>query len=278
MGGIRYNVHPLFFVVGFYYALTGRIFIFLVYSITALIHETGHAICAERAGYKLNKITLTPFGAIAKGNIEGLKFYDELKIALAGPLVNLAIGLFFVAVWWIFPEVYAFTDVSAEANFTMALINLIPAYPLDGGRVLSALLSIKLGAERAFKVCKIIGVIFGSALIGAFIFTLFYTPNVSLLIFGLFVIVGAVSRDKELKYVKIYSALNEESLLRGMPIVRQAVSKNITLKTLIKIVDARAVNEIEVYSGTTAIKKIGQRELTEILKSGDIYAKLEKYI
>ena len=72
MGGIRYNVHPLFFVVGLYYAVSGRIFIFLVYSFTALIHETGHAIAAEKAGYKLNKITLTPFGAIAKGNIEGL--------------------------------------------------------------------------------------------------------------------------------------------------------------------------------------------------------------
>lgn len=278
MGGIKYNVHPLFFVVGFYYALTGRIFIFLIYSLTALIHETGHAIAAEKAGYKLNKITLTPFGAIAKGNIEGLKFYDELKIALAGPLVNLAIGLLFVAFWWIFPEVYAFTDVAAEANFAMALINLIPAYPLDGGRVLSALLSIKFGEQRAFKSCKIIGVIFGAVLIGGFIFTVFYTPNASLFIFGLFVILGAISRDKELKYVKIDAALSEESLMRGMPIVRQAVSKDITLKTLIKIADAKAVNEIEVYSGTTAIKKIGQKELTEILKRGDIYAKLEKYI
>ena len=278
MGGIRYNVHPLFFVVGFYYALTGRIFIFLVYSFTALIHETGHAIAAEKAGYRLNKITLTPFGAIAFGNIEGLKFYDELKIALAGPCINLAIGLLFVATWWCFPEVYAFTDVAAEANFAMALINLIPAYPLDGGRILSALLSIKFGEKRAFKICKITGVVFGAALVGGFIFTLFYTPNVSLLIFGLFVILGAISRDKELKYVRIDSALSEENLLRGMPVKRQAVSKNVTLKTLIKIMDAKAINEIEVYNGTAIIKKIGQKELTEILKKGDIYAKLEKYI
>ena len=253
MGGIKYNVHPLFFVVGFYYALTGRIFIFLVYSFSALIHETGHAIAAERAGYKLNKITLTPFGAIAKGNIEGLKFYDELRIAAAGPLINLAIGLLFVAFWWIFPEVYAFTDVAAEANFALALVNLIPAYPLDGGRILSALLSIKFGEKRAFTICKIIGVSFGAALIAGFIFTLFYTPNVSLLIFGLFVVVGAISRDKELKYVKIDSALSEESLMRGLPIKKQAVSKNITLKTLIKIMDAKAVNEIEVYDGAAVV-------------------------
>ena len=278
MGGIKYNVHPLFFVVGFYYAITGRIFIFLVYSFSALIHETGHAIAAEKAGYKLNKITLTPFGAIAKGNIEGLKFYDEMIIAAAGPFINLAIGLLFVAFWWIFPEVYAFTDVAAEANFTLALVNLIPAYPLDGGRILSALLSIKLGEKRAFTICKIIGASFGALLVLGFILTLFYTPNVSLLIFGVFVFICAVCRDEELKYVKIFSALSEESLMRGLPIKKQAVSKNITLKTLIKIMDSKAVNEIEVYDGAAVIKKIGQKELTKILKTGDIYAKLEKYI
>ena len=278
MGGIKFSVHPLFFVVGFYYAITGRIFLFLVYSATALIHETGHAVAAEKIGYKLDKITLTPFGAIAKGNIDGLKFYDELRIAAAGPLVNLAIGLLFVAVWWIFPEVYAFTDIAAEANFAIALVNLLPAYPLDGGRIFSALLSIRFGEKRAFTVCKALGVTLGVVLITGFIFTIFSKPNVSLLIFGTFVLVGALSRDKGYKYVKICSAVSEESLMRGMPIARIAVSKNITLKALANLLDAKAINEVEVYNGTVPIRKIRQKELTEILKRGDIYAKLEKYV
>ncbi|MBO4251700.1 MAG: hypothetical protein J5911_03450 [Clostridia bacterium] len=278
MGGINYSVHPLFFAVGLYYALTGRIFIFLVYSVTALIHETGHALVAEKSGYKLNKITLTPFGAIAKGNIEGLKFYDEFKIAAAGPAVNLATGLLFVAVWWIFPEAYAFTDIAAEANFAIALINLIPAYPLDGGRILSALLSVKLGERRAYIVCKIMGIAFGGVLIVGFVFTIFSEPNISLLIFGLFVLLGALSREKEFKYIRIFSQPTEESLMRGLPIKKQAVSKNITLKALARMTDVKALNEIEVYSGATLIRKLGQKELTEILKRGDIYSKLEKYV
>lgn len=278
MGGIRYSVHPLFFVVGFYYALTGRIFAFLIYAFTAVIHETGHSVAAGRTGYRLNKITLTPFGAVASGNIEGLKFYDELFIAAAGPLVNLAVGLLFVAFWWIFPETYAFTDLAAEANFTLAAVNLIPAYPLDGGRILSALLSLKCGEERAAKICKVTSVALAVLLIAGFIYTLFYTPNVSLVIFAVFVFVGAFDRSKENKYVKINSVFDAERLRRGMPVKRQAVAKDVTLKTLVKIVDGNALNEIDVYDGDRLIKRFGQKEITKILGSGDIYSKLDKYI
>ena len=278
MGGIKYSVHPLFFVVGFYYALTGRIFVFLIYVFTAVIHETGHSVAAGKAGYRLNKITLTPFGAVASGNIEGLKFYDELFIAAAGPAVNLAVGLLFVAFWWIFPETYAFTDVAAEANFTLAAVNLIPAYPLDGGRILSALLSLKFGEERASKICKAVGVALSLLLIAGFIYTAFYMPNVSLLIFAVFVFVGALDRGKENKYVKITSAFDGEKLRRGVPIKRQAVSKDITLKTLVKITDANALNEIDVYDGDRLIKKLDQKQIAKILGSGDIYSKLERYV
>lgn len=278
MGGIKYSVHPLFFVVGFYYALTGRIFVFLIYTFTAVLHETGHSIAAGRAGYRLNKIVLTPFGAIAKGNVEGLKFYDELIIAAAGPLLNLGVGLLFVAVWWIFPETYAFTDVVAEANFSLAVVNFIPAYPLDGGRILSALLSLKIGEDRAFKICKITGVAFAALLFAGFVFTAFHTPNVSLFIFAVFVFVGAISREKDNKYVKINSVMSRENLSRGMPIKRQAVSKEITLKKLIKIADANAINEIDVYDGDTLVKRLNQRQITEILAQGDIYSRLEKYV
>lgn len=278
MGGIKYSVHPLFFVVGFYYALTGRIFQFLVYALTALIHETGHSVAAAKAGYALDKITLTPFGAVAKGNVDGLKFYDELFIAAAGPCINLAIGLAFVALWWVFPEIYAFTDIAAEANFTLALVNLIPAYPLDGGRILSALLAIKLGEEKSAKICLVSGVALAVALFVGFSYTLFNTPNASLLIFAAFVLVGATGRAKNNKYVRIAAATDVEKLRRGMPVKRQAVSVDATVKTLFKITDANAVNEIEVYDGGVMIKKLGQKEITRILATGDIYSRIEKYV
>ena len=86
MGGINLSVHPLFYVFGVYYALTGKIFVFAIYTITAVLHELGHSFVASNAGYRLNKITLMPFGAVVRGDIDGLKFSDEIKIALLSSL------------------------------------------------------------------------------------------------------------------------------------------------------------------------------------------------
>ena len=124
MGGIKLTVHPLFFAFSFYYALTGEFLVFVMYTVTAVVHELGHSFAATSAGYKLNKITLMPFGAVVSGNIEGLKFSDQIKIAFAGPFINVAISLFFIALWWIYPECYAYTDVIVGSNLSMALINL----------------------------------------------------------------------------------------------------------------------------------------------------------
>ena len=126
MVGINFAIHPLFFLFGVYYSLTGKIFVFIIYTVCAVIHELGHSFAASSVGYKLNKITLMPFGAVVTGNIDGLNFKDEIKIAIAGPFINLAIALFFIALWWIFPEIYAFTDVVVEANLSLALVNFLP--------------------------------------------------------------------------------------------------------------------------------------------------------
>ena len=98
------------------------------------------------------------------------------------------------------------------------------------------------------------------------------------LIFSGFVFAGVFSREKDNKYVKINSVLSKDNLSRGMPIKRQAVSKDITLKKLIKIADAHAVNEIDVYDGETIVKRLNQKQITEILVKGDLYSRLERYI
>jgi len=63
---MRISIHPLFFLFGIYFALRGKVFLFLNFTLTALIHELGHAIAAERLGYKMNKISLMPYGAVER--------------------------------------------------------------------------------------------------------------------------------------------------------------------------------------------------------------------
>lgn len=278
MGGINLSVHPLFYLFGFYYALTGRIFVFVIYTVTAVLHELGHSFVASGAGYKLNKITLMPFGAVVSGDIDGLKFSDEMKIALAGPFLNLAIGLFFVSTWWIFPESYAFTDIVAEANFSMAFVNFLPVFPLDGGRVLSAFLSERLGSEKAHQICKWVGAIFALSLFGCFIITVFNTINLSLLFFSLFVIFGVFGKSKENKYVKVYSTLSKERLVRGMPYKKQALFKTATVKKMMSMIDETAVNEVVVYDENGEVAVFSQKKIGEIIEKGNIYSQISEYL
>ncbi|MBR1967859.1 MAG: hypothetical protein IKA11_00495 [Clostridia bacterium] len=278
MGGISLSVHPLFYIFGLYYALTGRIFVFVIYTITAVAHELGHSFSAAGAGYRLNKITLMPFGAVVSGNIDGLKFSDEIKIALSGPTLNLLIGMLFVATWWIYPESYAYTDVVAEANFAMALINFLPVFPLDGGRILSAYLSGKFGEKRAGKICGVIGGMVAGVLFALFILTLFYTVNVSLLFFSLFVIFGTFGKAKNNKYIKIYNSLTVEKLKRGMPFKKQALEKNASVKKMMSILDENAVNEIAVFDGERQIALLSQERIGKIIEKGNLYAKLAEYL
>lgn len=278
MGGINLFVHPLFFAFGLYYALTGKIFIFVIYTVCAVVHELGHSFQAASAGYKLNKITLMPFGAVVSGNIDGLHFKDEIKIALAGPLLNLAIGLLFVATWWLFPETYAFTDVVAEANFSLALVNFLPIFPLDGGRVLSASLVGAFGKKKAEIICKITGGAFALLLFILFVISAFNQFNLSLLFFSLFVLFGAFGKNKENRYVRLYSALCEENLKRGMPVKRQALYKTATVKKLMSMLDDTAVNEIIVFDGERPRATLTQKQIGEILEKGDLYAPIDKYI
>ncbi len=272
------SIHPLFYVFGFYYALTGRIFTFVIYTITALMHELGHSLVANGAGYKLNKITLMPFGAVVSGDIDGLKLKDEIKIALAGPFLNLAVGLLFVAVWWLYPESYAFTDVAVEANLSTALVNFLPIFPLDGGRVLYAILALSMNKDKANLICKIIGGAFGLALFGLFIASIFFTLNLSILFFSLFVLFGAFGKAKDNKYVKIFSSVSQNALKRGMPVCYQAVSKDTTIKRLVSILDCNAINKVEVYDGKDKICTLSQSQIEEIVEKGEIYSPISKFL
>ena len=215
---------------------------------------------------------------MVSGNIDGLKPVDEMKIALAGPFTNIAIGLLFVATWLIFPETYAYTDIAAEANFSMALVNFLPVFPLDGGRVLSSYLSQKSGREKAYKICKVSGVVISALLLALFIISAFYALNISLLFFSLFVFFGAIDKHKENRYVRIYSALSKEKLKRGAEYKKQAVDKSVSVKKVLSILDPDAVNEIVVFDGEKEIAKLSQRRVSEIIEKGDLYSPIEKYL
>ncbi|MBE7086728.1 MAG: hypothetical protein E7369_00325 [Clostridiales bacterium] len=278
MGGLRLKIHPLFYLFGLYYALTGRVFVFVVYTLCAVVHEIGHSIAAGNLGYALKRITLMPFGAVITGDIENLRPVDEIKVAVMGPLVNLITAFLFIALWWVFPELYAFTDIVVEASLSLAIINFLPVFPLDGGRILKGALRSRLKRKTADNICKGIGVAMAVLFLGLFVFSCFNKINLSLLFFCLFIIFSVFNRDKENSYAKIYSSLSTDRLKRGAEIKRIAVDKSVTLKKLLTMLSPDAVNEVVVYSNGVQKAVITQERLSFMLERGEIYKKIESYL
>ncbi len=183
-----------------------------------VLHEYGHALTARRYGIATRDIILTPIGGIAR--LEGMPAnpLHELAIAFAGPLVNL-----FIAALLVFPAFYFFpTELShlksvfltgeleveeqlsiilrywlpalLFLNLVLAGFNLLPAFPMDGGRILRALLSLRWSRLRATRIASRIGQVAG--LLFAFLAYQFSHPGLAFI--GVFIIITATREYRSL--------------------------------------------------------------------------------
>lgn len=135
-----------------------------------LLHELGHAIQARREGMELGGVTLWVFGGVAKFKGSFPSARAEFRIAIAGPLVSLAIGLLFIGTAVLVPLPAAADAVVfwvGQINLLLLAFNMLPALPLDGGRVLrSALWARKRDFGAATRTAAGLGRVFGQILIG----------------------------------------------------------------------------------------------------------------
>ena len=230
------SLHPLFFLFGVYYALIGRIVEFLVYTLSAILHEFGHAFVAHANGYSIKNLSLMPYGATVVGEFDGLRFKDEFLLILAGPITSLGVAFFTTALWWFLPESYPYTEVIYTANLTLGLINLLPAKPLDGGRLLSACFKQCFG-KKGDTIFTAVGTFVASFLTLAFIVLCVKAKtvkevNFSLIFFALFIFVGAFSGKSKNPYCRTLSCVSEKAFIRGMVVNRQIVSPYTTISSL----------------------------------------------
>ena len=271
--GVNISFHPLFFVFGLYYAVTGKLLTFIIYAVSAVIHEFGHAAAAKRRGYVLNSITLNAYGARISGNFSSLKKFDGLAIAAAGPLFSLFIAFFTAGSWWFFPETYPFTEIIYEANLSLGLANLIPIKPLDGGKITDILTEEFFGK----KAKKIISVSFGIISFSALLFLFFYlaakrnTVNVSLIFFGAFILTGSIEKDGASEYVLRRAGLKKEDLDRGVAVLRFAVSDKTTVKRLFALSDFSLKNEFDVYGDKGFIGTVSDEDVEAAAERRSIY-------
>ena len=261
---MKITIHPLFFGVIIFCAFFGGFFVSIICALTALLHECGHIFCAARLGYECKCIKLMPYGAAAVCDIDGIKWRDEVALALAGPAVNAAICVFVAALWWFFPATYAFTDTVMYASLAMLVVNLLPAYPLDGGRVAKCVLGHFLPERKAVAILRAVNVVVAAALIALFFISLY---NVTFLFFALFLLCSAV--EKSPPAVRINFA-SRAALRRGMEIKTVLVSDDITVREALRLLDDKRFLVLRTEDG----REIAQDKLYDIMAEKSVYDKI----
>ena len=217
---MRFQIDLKIFIFAIIFYLTKQIQIYAMIMIFVFIHELGHLLAGILLGMKVEKIQVKPFGfsisfklkpgdynkKIKKGNILELK---KIIVALAGPITNILIIMITVNLnLGIFEEIMVI-----YTNILIALFNIIPIYPLDGGRILKGLLHFKFGKQKASKYINCISfytIIFLTAVAGI---SILYLKNIAIFIaicvlWTLFLIENKKYRTKE----KIYKVIEENQL------------------------------------------------------------------
>lgn len=192
-------------------ALFGAALMIALFACVAL-HELGHSLTARAFGIQTREILLMPLGGVAQLDKNPERPQHELLIALAGPLVNVAIAILLVIIG-LTPQLNLFsylldgqglsTLLGSEttihnfllwllsANVSLVIFNLIPAFPLDGGRIFRALLAMMLDARSATRLATIVGQLIA---IGLGIFSL-ASGNFLLALVAVFIFVGATQES-----------------------------------------------------------------------------------
>ena len=209
------------------YALFGHFFLTVIRLFAVvLLHEMGHAYAAVRLGYTIESIELYPFGGVARlsGKQIGWSPRNEVMIAISGPLVNLVLALLTMLLMVLGLLSGEVAKPFIGMNFTLLFFNLLPALPLDGGRIARAGLSMNRGFEAATEVLTRMSFALSVVLValGGVALWLGY-PEAGMLMLGVFLLVSAVTLHRHNRY----------DMLRFLDHKRRELPATQTLRTLI---------------------------------------------
>lgn len=263
---MKITLHPLFIALLIGSAIFGGLPVFVIYALTALLHECGHIFCASRLGFACKKISLMPYGAAAVCDTEGISNLDEIKLALAGPAVNAFMLICIAGLWWFFPVTYAYSDTLFKANLVMLAINLLPAYPLDGGRAALCFLRLFLADKTAKIILRILSLALSLTFI--LLFILVYR-NLSFLIFAAFLLCSAFEKDEVMSRINFCAKKPK----RGKEIKHVMLNKNSTYKDALRHVNGSKYLIFQFYDGGV-LDEITEDELYEQLSDKSIYDKI----
>ena len=248
------------------------------------LHEMAHCLTAMRYGHRVNEVTLMLLGGISEIDDRGRSTpKSEFWTAISGPLASLFIGILSGAVAY---ALVRFTALSAESplpdlilfyifgylgilNIFLFLFNMIPAFPMDGGRILRGLLSLKYSRTRATKTASDIGKVFAVIFAVAGIIWL----NFLLILIALFVFLGATQENsmtvlsERIKAVKVTDVMNTD-----VAYVHDTDSLDDVASRLVsqKVTGCPVINDLGHVIGMISIHDIAGRTDTSVMTAGGV--------
>jgi Zn-dependent protease/CBS domain-containing protein len=281
--GIDVFVHATFLLIVGWYGWTywletrtlsgtleGIVFILLLF-LAVTLHEYGHALTARKYNIRTRDITLYPIGGVARLERMPEKPIQELWVALAGPAVNVVIaGALFIYLALTnalvpFSQLTLTTGSLIErlmfVNISLVLFNLIPAFPMDGGRVLRAILAMNMDYVKATQTAAIVGqgLAFLFGLVGLF-------GNPMLLFIAFFVWMGA---SQEASLVQVKNALGGIPVNRAMLTNFETVSPNDNLFRIAQLILAGSQHDFPVVDSGRVVGIVARDDfLIALTQSG----------
>ena len=289
IAGIDVKVHWTFAILLFWLAMaslvsgqgltqaaTGVAFVLAVFACVVL-HEFGHALVARRFGIQTPDITLLPIGGVARLERMPEEPYQELLIAIAGPLVNVLIAIVLFAAIWLSGSLELLATAPTlggniwvsllTVNVLLVVFNMIPAFPMDGGRVLRAVLAQNMNYVKATEIASNIGQIIA---IGFGILGLFF--NWFLIFIALFVYLGA---QGEAQLVLTRSLLSDVRVRDAMMTRFVTVSPHDPVSAVVDELLAGDQQDFPVVEGERVAGILRKSELIKTIADGNYHALVE---
>lgn len=250
--------------------LEGILFTLVLFGFV-LMHEFGHALTARRYGIKTRDITLYPIGGVARLERMPDKPVQEFWVALAGPAVNVAIAILLFG-WLTITGALSspngidltggsFVERLLTVNLTLAVFNLIPAFPMDGGRVLRSILAMRLAYPQATRIAAIIGqgMAFLLGVVGFF-------SNPILVFIAVFVWIGA---SQEASMVETKSALEEIPVGRAMLTDFQTLTPGEAVSRAVELILAGSQTDFPVVEDKKVVGLLTRSDILTALSRSD---------
>ncbi len=194
----KVKIGASFLLLVIFCLISGKIVLFINYLFALSLHEMAHLWVAGSRGYSLKQVKLDMFGLAVDLN-ETIDDKDQFAINIAGPIFNLLICVLCLATYWLIPSSYIYLNTFCFCNLMLAIFNLLPVYPLDGGKIFRAMI-------KSDKVYKALDLVIRYSLaclsICAFIISCRKVPNLLLLVLSIFFITSKLDKTPTMSIFK----------------------------------------------------------------------------